>query len=74
MAAYAVLVGIKGDKKDAILVGDPKPVKDAFKTETLKGPDSKFDSIEVVDTRTGRSKRWRNTKAEKAKVAPAKSK
>ena len=62
MAAYAILVGFKGSKQEAVLVDDPALVKLAFKDEVAKGTSCKFDSIEVVDTRTGRSKRWRNTK------------
>jgi hypothetical protein len=62
MAAYSILVGFKGDKKEAVMVDDPAIIKMAFKEEMSKGSASKFDSIETVDTRTGRGKRWRNTK------------
>lgn len=62
MAAYAILVGIKGSKQEAVLIDDPALVRIAFKDEVLKGSSSKFDSVELVDTRTGRGKRWRNTK------------
>ena len=62
MAAYSILVGFKGDKREAVIVDDSEFVKMAFKEEVLKGSSSKFDSIELVDTRTGRGKRWRNTK------------
>jgi hypothetical protein len=62
MAAYSILVGFKGGKKETIIVDDPIPVKSAFKLEMSKGASSKFDSIEIVDTRSGRGKRWRNTK------------
>lgn len=62
MSAYAILVGFKGSKQEAVLVDDPALVKIAFKDEVNKGGDCTFDSIEVVDTRAGRIKRWRNTK------------
>ena len=62
MAAYAILVGFKGSKQEAVLVDDPALVKIAFKDEVLKGAGCKFDSVEVIDTRQGRIKRWRNTK------------
>lgn len=65
MSAYAILIGLKGSKREAVLVDAPDLVRLAFKEEILKGPACKFDSIELVDTRQGRSKRWRNTKAEK---------
>lgn len=67
MAAYSILVGFKGDKKEAVMVDDPTLIKMLFKEEMGKGASSKFDSIEIVDTRTGRGKRWRNTKKD---VAP----
>lgn len=62
MSAYAILVGFKGGKQEAVLVDAPDLVRMAFKEEVLKGGKCKFDSIEVVDTRSGRIKRWRNTK------------
>lgn len=63
MSAYAILVGFKSGKQESVLVDDPALVKMAFKDEVLKGPGCKFDSLEVIDTRQGRIKRWRNTKA-----------
>jgi hypothetical protein len=75
MAAYSILVGIKGDKKEAVAVDEPTLVKMLFNEEMGKGSSSKFDSIEIVDTRTGRGKRWRNTKKDAAPaVKVAKSK
>ena len=68
MAAYSILVGTKDGKKEAIAVDEPTLVKMLFNEEMGKGASSKFDSIEIVDTRTGRSKRWRNTKKD---VAPS---
>jgi len=62
MAAFAILIGIKGNQHEAILVGDPTIVKTAFKDEVQKGGKCKFDSIEIVNTRTGRTNKWRNTK------------
>lgn len=62
MAAYAILVGIKAGKQESIMIDDPALVRIAFKDEVAKGGDCKFESVEFVDTRTGRSKRWRNTK------------
>lgn len=62
MAAYAILVGFKAGKPIAIAVEEPTSAKVAFKAEVSKGGDCKFDSIELVDTRQGRVKRWRNTK------------
>lgn len=76
MAAYSILVGFKGDNREAVIIDDPALVKMAFKEEMLKGASSKFDSIELVDTRTGRGKRWRNTKkgiAQTEKPTKAKS-
>ena len=74
MAAYSILVGFKGDNREAVIIDDPTLVKMAFKEEMLKGASSKFDSIELVDTRTGRGKRWRNTKKASApKTAKAKA-
>ena len=75
MAAYSILVGFKGDKKEAVMVDDSTLVRMFFKEEMIKGASSKFDSIEIVDTRTGRGKRWRNTKKDAApatKVAKSK--
>lgn len=63
MAAYAILVGIKAGKSTAVIIDDPSLVRIAFKDEVAKGESCKFDSIELVDTRQGRTKRWRNTKA-----------
>ena len=72
MSAYAILVGFKGSKQEAVLVDDPALVKLAFKEEVLKGSKCKFDSVEVIDTRNGRIKRWRNTKpAQEPKGKPA---
>jgi hypothetical protein len=62
MSAYAILVGFKGGAQEAVLVDDPAIVKLAFKEEVTKGSKCKFDAVEVIDTRTGRIKRWRNTK------------
>ena len=73
MAAYAILVGFKGSKQEAVLVDDPALVKLAFKDEVSKGGECKFDSIEVIDTRQGRIKRWRNTKPSSEAKAPAKA-
>jgi hypothetical protein len=69
MAAYSILIGITGTKKEAIIADDPDLVRLAYKEEVLKGSACKFDSIELVDTRQGRLKRWRNTKAPVAKKA-----
>ena len=69
MAAYAILIGIKSGKKESVLVDEPDLVRLAYKEEVLKGTSCKFDSIEIVDTRSGRLKRWRNTKATAAKKA-----
>jgi len=73
MSAYAILVGFKGSKQEAVLVDDPSLVKLAFKDEVLKGSGCKFDSIEVIDTRQGRIKRWRNTKAAEPVATKAQS-
>jgi len=62
MAAFAILVGIKGNKHESIIIDDPALVKIAFKDEVAKGGKCKYDSIEIVSTRTGRTNRWRNTK------------
>ena len=62
MAAYAILVGLKAGKSTAIIIDDPSLVRLAFKEEVGKGDACKFDSLELVDTRQGRVKRWRNTK------------
>jgi hypothetical protein len=62
MAAYAILVGLKSGKSTSIIIDEPSLVKLAFKDEVAKGSACKFDSIELVDTRQGRIKRWRNTK------------
>lgn len=67
MAAYAILIGIKDSKKEAIIADDPDLVRLAYKEEVLKGSSCKFDSIELVDTRSGRLKRWRNSKPLAAK-------
>jgi hypothetical protein len=72
MAAFAILVGIKGSKHESIIIDDPALVKIAFKDEVAKGGKCKFDSIEIVSTRTGRTNRWRNTKP--TVDAPEKSK
>lgn len=62
MAAYAILIGIKGNKQEAVIIDEPTLVKLAFKEEVTKGASCKYDAIEFVDTREGRTKRWRNTK------------
>lgn len=73
MAAYAILVGFKAGKSTAVIVDEPSLVRMAFKEEVAKGSACKFDSIELVDTRQGRLKRWRNTKPEAAPAPAAKS-
>ena len=73
MAAYAILVGLKAGKSTAVIIDDPSLVKLAFKDEVAKGSSCKFDSIELIDTRQGRIKRWRNTKpAAESPVSKAK--
>lgn len=74
MAAYAILVGLKAGKSTAVIIDEPMLVKLAFKEEVAKGSSCKFDSIELVDTRQGRVKRWRNTKAPAVVAEPIKAK
>jgi len=64
MAAYAILVGTKGNQQTAIAINTPEGVKVKYKEEIEKGAKCKFDALEIVNTRSGRSHKWRNTKRE----------
>jgi len=66
MAAYALLVGTKGDSRSLIADGDPRVIRRQFKLGEY--PNS-FDRIEVIDSSQGRVRsKW--LKKSKAEAAP----
>ena len=68
MAAYGLLIGTKGEKRTLIADGDPREMRTLFKASDGDG----FDKLEVVDTRSGRTKR-RSFKKRPAKKAAKKA-
>ena len=56
MAAYALLIGTTGKKRELLADGDPREVRSLFKGMDVEP----FDCIEVIDTRIGRDRRKRN--------------
>ena len=68
MAAYGLLIGTKGEKRTLIADGDPRSMRDLFKASDGEG----FDRLEVIDTRSGRTKR-QSFKKRTAKKAAKKS-
>lgn len=66
MAAYALLVGTKGDNRSLIADGDPRVIRRRFKLGEF--PEG-FDRIEVVDTSQGRVRsKWLNKPTAKTKT------
>ena len=60
MAAYALLVGTKGESRSLIADGDPRVIRRRFKLGDF--PDG-FDRIEVIDTAQGRVRsKWNKKK------------
>ena len=52
MAAYALLIGTKDDKRTLILDGSPVEVRKKFKTSDGEG----FEKLEVIESGVGRSR------------------
>ena len=65
MAAYGLLIGTKGEKRSLVADGDPREMRSLFKASNGEG----FDVLEVVDTRTGRTKRRSFLKLQAKKAA-----
>ena len=67
MAAYALLIGTKGDKRTLVVDGSPVDIRKLFKHSDGEG----FDKLEVIETGTGRS-RLRQFKNKSESVPSAK--
>lgn len=72
MAAYSILVGFKGEERTPVAIGNPTEINTAFKEAVQSGTD--FDKLEIVTSRTGRTRRKRfNHKPAPAKKAAKKA-
>jgi hypothetical protein len=69
MAAYALLIGTKGESRELLADGDPREVRRLFKETDTKG----YDLLEVIDTREGRTRRKRTKSKPPAKKAAKKA-
>ena len=65
MAGYAVLIGTKGSKRELVADGDPRDIRSLFKTSNGDG----YETLEVVETGTGRTRKRKFVKKPAAKKA-----
>lgn len=71
MAAYALLIGTRGQKRELLADGDPREVRRLFKTSDGEG----FERLEVIETSVGRSRsRYFKDKFSRPKTADAEDK
>ena len=61
MANYALLIGTTGEKRELLLSGNPREVRDFFKTSSGEG----FDMLEVIEKNVGRTRYRAFSKPEK---------
>ena len=70
MAAYALLIGTKGETRELLADGDPREVRSLFKSMDV----GSYDTVDVIDTREGRIRRKKGkATAKKATKKTAKS-
>jgi hypothetical protein len=60
MAQYALLIGTKNGKRSLLADGDPREIRTLFKQSDGEG----YDTIEVMESSVGRSRRKSFTKKE----------